>query len=1194
MHPSDPTPPVRSFRSASRPFAASFLAALALLPASAFGQNTNITAPYVFIKSITSDSNVYSPAVNATDAIVGNTVTIEAGTDSGTRMDFHVDGVLVGTDTSAPFTAQWDTTTFPAGDHVITATARATISTVPAVKTSSGIRVKTTGTVPAPWRKQDIGAVGTPGSATATNGVFSVSGSGTLIGASDRFHFVRQPLVGDEVITAQVSNVTFPAGGMARAGVMIREDSMPGSRFCAVYLLASSSGTALTMEARSVSGTNTTTIGNLHPTSATNYVRLVRRGQSFTGARSYDGVTWTDIGTIPISMDANGAGLQAGLAVSSEATAAAQATFSNVLARNLVPQLAPTLLADFENGAATNWLPSVAGAWSITSLVMSGNVAPFPSIGSTHVSPNPDELVYTTNSTAAQSIWDTSTSVSNYALRFAVRLNTAGASAKAGAVYNWTQSGPTTRYYKLLVNSAGGVELKKNTGAGETDAVPPAPAGSFPGYYTGMLNVPWVDVEIFREGIFTTVWVNGTKVFDKVPQTDAELAAGGKIGLVTSGTTASFDNVSVTPTPVAAYSEDLSDGQFQGVVHSAGNWALDAAGQFYKTTASHARAVAVTNVGPDMDAATTIYTCSASVVTPTGGATNKVGVVYNYASPGNFYQFTLRGDGWGEFATVKNGTIVSSNTTAAPPLTAGPGKWNTITILRNGSQTSVNVNGRRAYSNYWQNAQTDFGGVTGRVGFVAENHNDGRFDNLAVTIGFDPYKKTFPKLGGCFIDAPWNHIAGPTQWDSLARFDFIVLPVWATYNTYGAGPQGVQGDAYDSLGRPIGQHQAAKEIKQRNPSIVMGTYSAVFASRLEPDAEDDISNKLNDPQAPPNVTTASPVPSNWWLWEPGGTVHTMADRFMRPAIKAINFTSFTRVDPFGWRYPQWYAAWRHTYFISITPEYDFTYNDIHGMVAANETSEHDHDINGVRDDRFPWAHRYRRATAHYLMKAAQLKPTLHTMGNIGGQFEHGGHPLETPEYQNLFNAALYEGAIGIDYSNEANASWDTPMDGYRNLMDNTRFPKLVQFMGKGRADGTAWNDISNPMVPFPTKPMAVMRYELASALMEDGYFCYNSANYVDIFWFPEFAALLGLPVDPPQRAPFNATGVYQRRFQNGLAVLNPRKNPVLPWSGRDPIKHTVPSGYKYAHGPSITDADLDIAGIQIAIEPGEGVILVTQ
>ena len=57
-----------------------------------------------------------------------------------------------------------------------------------------GLLVTTTNAaLPSPWVNQDIGSVGVAGSATYTNGTFTVKGSGADIwGTADTFQYVWQ------------------------------------------------------------------------------------------------------------------------------------------------------------------------------------------------------------------------------------------------------------------------------------------------------------------------------------------------------------------------------------------------------------------------------------------------------------------------------------------------------------------------------------------------------------------------------------------------------------------------------------------------------------------------------------------------------------------------------------------------------------------------------------------------------------------------------------------------------------------------------------------------------------------------------------------------------------------------------------------------------------------------------------------
>jgi len=64
-----------------------------------------------------------------------------------------------------------------------------------------------------------------------------------------------------------------------------------------------------------------------------------------------------------------------------------------------------------------------------------------------------------------------------------------------------------------------------------------------------------------------------------------------------------------------------------------------------------------------------------------------------------------------------------------------------------------------------------------------------------------------------------------------------------------------------------------------------------------------------------------------------------------------------------------------------------------------------------------------------------------------------------------------------------------------------------------------------------------LRFGLATTLMGDGYFGYDSANMGrgDWWWFPEYDAPLGFPKGPAHR---EADGTWRREFDGGLVVVN--------------------------------------------------------
>jgi hypothetical protein len=84
--------------------------------------------------------------------------------------------------------------------------------------------------LPSPWVNRDIGNVGLAGSASYSNGTFTVNASGADIwGVADEFHFVYQSLNGDGQIVARIASVE-NTDQFAKGGVMIRETLTAGSR----------------------------------------------------------------------------------------------------------------------------------------------------------------------------------------------------------------------------------------------------------------------------------------------------------------------------------------------------------------------------------------------------------------------------------------------------------------------------------------------------------------------------------------------------------------------------------------------------------------------------------------------------------------------------------------------------------------------------------------------------------------------------------------------------------------------------------------------------------------------------------------------------------------------------------------------------------------------------------------------------
>jgi regulation of enolase protein 1 (concanavalin A-like superfamily) len=169
---------------------------------------------------------------------------------------------------------------------------------------------------PTAWVSRDVGAVGIPGSARLlAPGSFEVSGSGADIwNRADGFHFLHQTWEGDGEITAEVASME-PTDPWAKAGVMFRQSLAPDSANAAVVVTAQHPPG---FQARSENGGLTTWSPSIQ---GHRWVKLVRRGSTFTGYTSSNGTDWRLAGSATVPMAGP---VLVGLAVTSHQNSALQ------------------------------------------------------------------------------------------------------------------------------------------------------------------------------------------------------------------------------------------------------------------------------------------------------------------------------------------------------------------------------------------------------------------------------------------------------------------------------------------------------------------------------------------------------------------------------------------------------------------------------------------------------------------------------------------------------------------------------------------------------------------------------------------------------------------------------------------------------------------------------------------------------
>lgn len=155
--------------------------------------------------------------------------------------------------------------------------------------------------VPSPWQSSDIGSPGVAGGALYANGIYTLSASGADIwGTADAFRYTYQFGTGDCDIITRVNGVA-NTDGWAKAGVMIRESLAANSTHASIYV-SPSNGVAF--QNRTTTGGASNNVQNAGLT-APIWLRVTRVGNVFTTYRSNDGVAWTTVGSVNITMATN-------------------------------------------------------------------------------------------------------------------------------------------------------------------------------------------------------------------------------------------------------------------------------------------------------------------------------------------------------------------------------------------------------------------------------------------------------------------------------------------------------------------------------------------------------------------------------------------------------------------------------------------------------------------------------------------------------------------------------------------------------------------------------------------------------------------------------------------------------------------------------------------------------------------------
>ncbi len=390
-------------------------------------------------------------------------------------------------------------------------------------------------------------------------------------------------------------------------------------------------------------------------------------------------------------------------------------------------------------------------------------------------------------------------------------------------------------------------------------------------------------------------------------------------------------------------------------------------------------------------------------------------------------------------------------------------------------------------------------------------------------------KRAFPRIGGIFYrnnsSVYGSSYADPEYQQTIAKYDFGVINM---YENWGGG-------------YPV-MNEVVNNIKALNPDILLTNYALLESTY---DNSRAVALKLHS-EVGPTGNGGTWEPNDWWAHHADGSTDTNPNydnQFL------TNHTRFVTPDGNGDRFSQFFGKWTAANLIAPVAGLDGVFTD---NSFYKPRLNMDWDRNGVDDDQDATNVQayYRTGIADFWAQFKASLPGHLIMGNLGGQPSYRRGYARDAQYQRKVEGALAETALGSGGSSEGYSGWYNLMTSYRSLLDNTLPPHLVLVGVRTTFDGRAG---VNPNQYAGGAPYAFARYALATVLMDDGYIEFHHSGYGELRppWFDELdlagtatTSWLGVAVDPPQRAP-RQNGVFVRRFEHGLAIVNPRTEPYL-------------------------------------------------
>jgi hypothetical protein len=359
-----------------------------------------------------------------------------------------------------------------------------------------------------------------------------------------------------------------------------------------------------------------------------------------------------------------------------------------------------------------------------------------------------------------------------------------------------------------------------------------------------------------------------------------------------------------------------------------------------------------------------------------------------------------------------------------------------------------------------------------------------------------------------------------------ARYQFAILGFWADM-----GPAQLQ--------------TRVSSIKALNPSIKLAQYVML--------------QELRDyqPPAPDYLKTETVNANNWWHRDASGNRTQWT-----PAFSAynVNITDWAPPDATGKRWHQVKAKFDHDKLFANMKGVDYVYLDGFDVPLSDGDWKRIGTNQSRSDPEIVSA--YRKGNVNYVSSVRALNPGLKFIGNSAS--------IEAPEYKGQIEGVYRECLMGKSWSHETRLGWEAMMASYRTALVNVKGLSKDVFLNACNTSSSI-----NP---------GMYRYGLASTLLEDGYFTFVEPGS-RFPWYDESDAPLGTAAEAPPTAP-TASGIWMRRYTNGLVLVNPSKTTAA--------SINVGPGYKHLNGTIDPVVNNGLAVSSVTLLPRQGLILVRQ